>query len=324
MLPSRARCHRLEVSDDLRTPGLLELLMVEARGRGRRAIGWAYSAISAAERPEDQALGYALLGQALRREACLSAAASAFDRAADLIPAEGDPDLRAEALGLVGRWRQHLRDFDAAGELLRAALDLMPPGTDRHLHLRIAEATRRGQAGQPGAATNALATIALELRERKAADEWLDLVVGHNLASMLTLAGEHDLALRTLIELRALYLRTAGQSYAYKANWLAGRIALDLGQHEAADAQLSSVAASANLRDPIDCGLLELERAHAALGCGRWAEAGQRATRAAGLLGGLGIRVEATAAAITAAEAIQAGQVQALAAVVAARRRMGA
>jgi hypothetical protein len=180
----------------------------------------------------------------------------------------------------------------------------------------------RGQAGDAVGAVLDLSAIALELTP---SDAWLALVVGHNLASFLALAGEYDLAQRALVEIRPLYSRVpGGQRHECRAGWIVARFALEQGQYETAAARLAAVTTSLDLVDPIDRGLLELERAHAALGCGRWAEAGQRATQAAGLLGGLGIRVEATAAAITAAEAIQAGTGRALAAVVAARRRMGA
>jgi tetratricopeptide (TPR) repeat protein len=319
-LPAAERCARVRACEDLRTPELLVLLLTEARGRGPGAAGWAQAAVEAAELPEDRALALALLGQAERRRARLVEADRAFAAVEALLPTT-DAATRAEVLGLLGRWHAHLRDFRRAAALLAEALEIAPAG-EHYLQLRIAGATVRGQAGDAAGAVLDLSAIALELTP---SDAWLALVVGHNLASFLALAGEYDLAQRALVEIRPLYARVpGGQRHECRAGWIVARIALEQGQYETAVARLSAVAASLDLVDPIDRGLLDLERAHAALGCGRWAEAGQRATQAAGLLGSLGIRVEATAAAITAAEAIQAGTGRALAAVVAARRRMGA
>lgn len=303
-------------------PAIQDLILDQARERSPEASSWALAALDVVADPGRRALAHALLGNAERRQGRLVSADAAFRAAAAALPTVVDPVTRAQILDLLASWQSYLGDFGAAAASIAQALRLTPVDCEHLIRYRVSAAIIEGRSGEPEGAILHLRDILLDLDGGR--DPWMALVCGHNLASFLCLAGEHDLARRALLTVRPLYRRVGGECYELMAEWITARIALDLGAYQEADCRLASVAAGLHVPDPINGGLLALERAQAKLGMGEWGGAAELAGQAGLIFGALGIRVEAAAAAITAAEAVAAGQISALAAVIAARRRLGA
>jgi tetratricopeptide (TPR) repeat protein len=238
--------------------GLCQLLLRESLAAGvedpTRAIDLAELAVRISELLVEvsydpdwvldlRARAWAYLGNALRVLGELWSDESAFRRADEHLGASmtGNPHVRAEVLDLKGSLRRAQRRFGEAEELADEAQALYQESADDHgvgISL-VKKAKILEERGEPERAIALLAAAVLGIDGRR----WprLLLCTRHNLAFLLTTAERYDEAAALLPEVRWLSEDLGNPVDLVRLRWVEGRIALGLGESEAAERALREV-----------------------------------------------------------------------------------
>lgn len=242
------------------------------------------------------ALALALQGNACRALADFPTAQARFREARALCEGVIDLAVVAEIDNLNGSLCLDLRDFKEAERLfvrsLRCARAL---GDEREIVANlIALAASRYYAQDEHRAVS-LARKAL-VRAARCGDDKLLLVSTHNLALYLTATEEYQEAFRLLNEAVGQYQRMAGEapSWLNLFDWLAGKIALGLGDFERAEMLLLQVEARFRQKQHLyDVALVGLDLAMLYIKRRRLADLCARAVEVMALLERYGLYPEA-------------------------------
>lgn len=176
---------------------------------------------------------WAYIGNARRSRGNLTGAAEAFRQAhAHLRQGTGDPVELAIFLDLAASLLRAQRHFDLSMRLLRRAFKIYQSVDDRHRAGRILISMDlvHHQAGAPEEGIPLLYQAA-ELIDAEQ-EPYLLLCVFHNLADDLTEVGRFMEAQKVFLQSRALYRSLPLGGAPHRRKWLAGRIAVGLGQEQ--------------------------------------------------------------------------------------------
>lgn len=180
-----------------------------------------------------RARAWAYIGNARRSRADLAGAGEAFRQAhAHLRQGTGDPVELAIFLDLAASLLRAQRHFDLAMRLFQRAFKIYLSVGDRHRAGRILISMDlvHHQAGAPEQGIPLLYQAAKLIDAEQ--EPYLLLCVWHNLADDLTEVGRFMEAQKIFQQSRTLYRSLPLGGAPNRRNWLAGRIAVGLGQEE--------------------------------------------------------------------------------------------
>jgi tetratricopeptide (TPR) repeat protein len=180
-----------------------------------------------------RARAWAYIGNTRRSRGDLAGAAEAFRQAhAHLREGTGDPVELAIFLDLAASLLRAQRHFELAMRLLRRAFKIYLSVGDRHRAGRILISMDfvHHQAGTPEQGIPLLYQAA-ELIDAEQ-EPYVLLCVWHNLADDLTEVGRFMEAQKIFLQSRALYRSLPLGGAPHRRKWLAGRIAVGLGQEQ--------------------------------------------------------------------------------------------
>jgi transcriptional regulator with XRE-family HTH domain/tetratricopeptide (TPR) repeat protein len=252
-----------------------------------------------------QGYAWAFGANALRVASDLSEAEVSFLAAWRLWRASGSPPMSRlqewRLLDLEASLRRDRRQFSAALDLLRRALDAAPPKEAGRILLN--KATTFEQAGEIEAALVTLREAAPLVEEAgEPRQRW---AVRFNLLVILSHLGRFAEAEMGLPELRLLAEQLGNDFDGLRLRWLAARVSAGLGRCESACAAFEAVQREFSLRRiPYDAALVSLELAIVYLQQDRLAEVETLANEMAWIFQSQGVAREALAALALFCEAV--------------------